>query len=153
VKPKKDEWRADPDVGRGHSWPGPCGWCGRRHRNAGYNSSVNNAFQSVRRGEVVLFGIRGGDFQIEDFSKLILRAHGQERHWPQDLRDLGNHETSAGVEREQIQKKIWEFMLNKGRTHSGHPRLRPGAFEKKISTHPKILTSVGVRKMLGPLKR
>ncbi|PLX26287.1 theronine dehydrogenase [Candidatus Parcubacteria bacterium] len=39
---------------------------------AGFNSSVNNAIQSVRRGgHVVLFGLKSGDFVIENFELMI----------------------------------------------------------------------------------
>jgi threonine 3-dehydrogenase len=40
---------------------------------AGYNSSVNNAIRSVAQGgDVILFGIKGGDFTIENFSRMIV---------------------------------------------------------------------------------
>src|SRR3989338_7569756 len=42
---------------------------------AGFNSSVNNALESVRRGgDVVLFGLKGGDFIIPSFEKLIVKG-------------------------------------------------------------------------------
>jgi len=142
VKPKKDEWRADPDVVEAIHGLVRAGGVDVGIEMAGYNSSVNNAFQSVRRGgEVVLFGIRGGDFQIEDFSKLILKGLTVKNvigrrifeTWEITKRLLESKEN-------KIQKKIWEFMLNKGQdTILDIHDFDPGAFEKKISTHPKIL--------------
>jgi threonine 3-dehydrogenase len=42
---------------------------------AGFNSSVNNAIQSVRRGgEVVLFGLKQGNFHIQAFDRMIVNG-------------------------------------------------------------------------------
>jgi len=42
---------------------------------AGFNSSVNNAIQSTRRGgEVVLFGLKQGSFQIQAFDRVIVNG-------------------------------------------------------------------------------
>ncbi len=47
---------------------------------AGFNSSVNNAIQSTRRGgEVILFGLKHGNFHIQAFDRVIvngLNLHG-----------------------------------------------------------------------------
>ena len=109
---------------------------------AGYNSSVNNALQSVRRGgEVVLFGIRSGDFKIEDFSHMIVKGitirnvigRRMFETWEMTKNLLETKEN-------RIQSKIWNTMLNKGRgTIIDAARFDPDVFEKKIKTHPKIL--------------
>jgi threonine 3-dehydrogenase len=109
---------------------------------AGYNSSVNNALQSVRRGgEVVLFGIRSGDFKIEDFSHLIVKGitirniigRRMFETWEMTKNLLETKEN-------RIQSKIWNVMLNKGRgTIIDAAKFDPDVFEKKIQTHPKIL--------------
>ncbi len=42
---------------------------------AGFNSSVNNAIQSTRRGgEVILFGLKQGNFHIQAFDRLIVNG-------------------------------------------------------------------------------
>jgi len=42
---------------------------------AGFNSSVNNAIQATRRGgDVILFGLKQGDFQIEAFDRVIVNG-------------------------------------------------------------------------------
>jgi len=42
---------------------------------AGFNSSVNNAIQSVRRGgEVILFGLKQGNFHIQAFDRVIVNG-------------------------------------------------------------------------------
>ncbi len=42
---------------------------------AGFNSSVNNAIASVRRGgDVILFGLKTGDFVFEDFNRLVMKG-------------------------------------------------------------------------------
>lgn len=109
---------------------------------AGYNSSVNNAFQSVRRGgDVVLFGIRGGDFQIENFSRLIVK--GIKTSSVIGRRMFETWEMTKNLletKENRIQSKIWNVMLKKGRgTIMDIKRFDPAIFEKKISTHPKIL--------------
>ncbi len=42
---------------------------------AGFNSSVNNAIQSTRRGgEVILFGLKQGNFHIQAFDRVIVNG-------------------------------------------------------------------------------
>jgi threonine 3-dehydrogenase len=42
---------------------------------AGYNTSVNNAIQSTRRGgEVILFGLKQGSFRIQAFDRIIVNG-------------------------------------------------------------------------------
>jgi threonine 3-dehydrogenase len=109
---------------------------------AGFNSSVNNALQSVRRGgDVVLFGLRGGDFQIENFSRLIVK--GLSIHNVIGRRMFETWEMTKNLletRENRIQSKIWSVMLNKGRgTIMDIKKFDPAVFEKKILTHPKVL--------------
>ncbi len=141
-KPEKDGWRANADVvSRLRNITGRDGMdvC---IEMAGFNSSVNNALQSVRRGgEVVLFGIRGGDFQIEDFSRVIVK--GVTIKNVIGRRIFETWEITKGLleaRENNIQKKIWEVMLKKGRgTVIDINKFDPDSFEKKMKTHPKIL--------------
>lgn len=109
---------------------------------AGYNSSVNNALQSVRRGgEVVLFGIRSGDFTIEDFSHLIVKGITVKNVIGRRMFETWEMTKNLLETREnRIQSKIWNVMLNKGRgTIIDAKKFDPDVFEKKLKTHPKIL--------------
>lgn len=83
---------------------------------AGFNASVNNAIASTRRGgSVVLFGIKQGDFVIEEYGHLIVRGltlHatiGRElwRTWETTRRLL--EDTRNG-----IQEQIYRVILNGG---------------------------------------
>ena len=140
--PKKDGWRANPEVVETLRDVVQADGVDVCIEMAGYNSSVNNAIQSVRRGgEVVLFGIRGGDFQIENFSRVIVK--GITMKCVIGRRIFETWEITKNLlesKNNRIQKKIWEVMLNKGRgTVLDMNKFDPAVFEKKITTHPKIL--------------
>ena len=109
---------------------------------AGYNSSVNTAVQSVRRGgDVILFGLKSGDFTIEQFDRLIVRGvtlHsviGRQifKTWyitKSLLEDASN----------KIQEKLWTLLLKEGRdTIIPFANYDPTVFEEHLLTHPKIL--------------
>jgi threonine 3-dehydrogenase len=140
--PKKNGWRADPEVVEALQDLVRADGVDVGMEMAGFNSSVNNAIQSARRGgEVVLFGIRSGDFQIENFSRLIVKGLtirnviGRRifETWEITKNLLESKDTG-------IQKKIWDVMLKKGRgTILDINKFDPDTFEKKITTHPKIL--------------
>ncbi len=109
---------------------------------AGFNSSVNNAFQSVRRGgEVVLFGIKSGDFRIEDFQRIIVKGVTTRSIIGRRIFETWEIARSLLETKENgIQEKIWTVMLNRGRgTIVDARRFDPDAFEKKILRHPKVL--------------
>lgn len=109
---------------------------------AGYNSSVNNVFQSVRRGgEVVLFGIQGGDFRIQDFSRLIVKGITVKNVIGRRIFETWEITRNLLESTDnKIQQKIWNVMLNKGRgTIQDIKTFDAATFEKKILSHPKIL--------------
>ena len=109
---------------------------------AGYNSSLNNAIQSTRRGgDVVLFGLHSGDFVIERFERVIMNGLvltsviGRElfRTWTFTQRLL--EDRSNG-----IQDKILGLVLNNGRdTILDIADFEPERFESMLGAHPKIL--------------
>jgi threonine 3-dehydrogenase len=140
--PRKNGWRANPEVVQTLRDVVNADGVDVCIEMAGFNSSVNNAIQSVRRGgEVVLFGIRGGDFQIENFSRVIVK--GITLRCVIGRRIFETWEITKNLleaKENKIQKKIWELMLNKGRgTVIDIGNFDPATFEKKITTHPKIL--------------
>ncbi|MCB9760419.1 MAG: zinc-binding dehydrogenase [Alphaproteobacteria bacterium] len=109
---------------------------------AGFNSSFNNALKVVRRGgQVVAFGVKNGDAQIEDFHRVVMngvRIHGIVgrqifRTWEITRNLLEN--TSNG-----IQEAIWRVILNEGRGTLVDIRdWERASFERMISDHPKVV--------------
>jgi threonine 3-dehydrogenase len=109
---------------------------------AGYNSSVNNAIQSVRRGgDVVLFGLKGGRFTIQDFSRIIVRGitlHSVIGRRIFETWDIGTNLLES--KDNQVQNKIFGVILNKGKdtvVHIDDYDIRD--FEKRILAHPKVI--------------
>ena len=109
---------------------------------AGYNSSVNNAIQSVRRGgDVVLFGLKTGDFKIQDFPRVIVKGIRIQSVIGRRLFETWEITRNLLESRENgIQDRIWNVMLNKGKdTIVDAKDFDPTTFEKKIGTHPKLI--------------
>jgi threonine 3-dehydrogenase len=109
---------------------------------AGYNSSVNNALMSVRRGgDVVLFGLKQGDFKVQDFQRVIVKGINVHSVIGRRLFETWEITKNLLESRENgIQDKIWNIMLNKGKdTITDIEDFRPEQFEKKIGTHPKLI--------------
>jgi threonine 3-dehydrogenase len=109
---------------------------------AGYNSSVNNALQSVcRGGDVVLFGLKSGDFKIQDFQRTIVKGVRIQSVIGRRLFETWEITKNLLEAKENgIQDKIWNLMLNKGKDTIVDARdFDPAAFEKKIGTHPKLI--------------
>jgi threonine 3-dehydrogenase len=113
---------------------------------AGFNSSLNNALRMVRRGgHVVLFGVKNGDVQIEDYHRLIMNGiqlHGVVgrqlfstwEHTQALLEDTGNG----------VQQAVWDVILNGGQgTMSDIDTWEAGAFEAQIRANPKVLIRFG----------
>jgi len=109
---------------------------------AGYNSSVNNAIQSVRRGgDVVLFGLKSGDFRIQDFQRMIIKGVNVHSVIGRRLFETWELTKNLLESRENgIQDKIWNVMLNRGKDTIVDARdFDPATFEKKIGKHPKLI--------------
>ena len=109
---------------------------------AGFNSSVNNALRSVRMGgEVVLFGIRSGDFTVEDFSDLVNRGVSLHGVIGRRLFQTWSMLTSLLEAKEnRIQEKIYSVILNGGKdTIVRIEDYDAEDFERRITAHPKVL--------------
>lgn len=109
---------------------------------AGFNSSVNNAVFSTRRGgEVVLFGIKNGDFVFEDYNRLIV--YGLTMHAVIGRRVWDTWDSTRKLLEDQsnrIQEKMFTVILNEGRgTIMPIGEYTKADFEKKMSEHPKFL--------------
>lgn len=109
---------------------------------AGPLSSVLNCLAVIRRGgQVVLFGIKDGDFTIPKFSQIIskgLTLHGVIGRrifetW-QEAHDLLCDKSNG------IQDKIWNVLLKQGKeTVINFSDYNKEEFEKAMQEHPKII--------------
>jgi len=109
---------------------------------AGFNGSVNNALFSTRRGgDIILFGLKNGDFVFEDYHRLIVRGFtlhaviGRQlwQTWETTRSLLENHGN-------KIQEKLFTIMLAEGKdTIMPIADYTKAKFEEKMSSHPKIL--------------
>ncbi|MFQ5511668.1 MAG: zinc-binding dehydrogenase [Candidatus Krumholzibacteriia bacterium] len=140
-KPEKDSWRSDPDVVAEVRDFGDDG-VDVAFEMAGYNSSVNNAINAVcQGGDIVLFGIKSGDFTIENFSRVIVR--GVSLHSVIGRRIFETWEISRDLleaRDNQIQDKIHDVILGKGDgTVVNIEDYDVDDFERRILSHPKVL--------------
>jgi threonine 3-dehydrogenase len=109
---------------------------------AGFNDSVNNTIASVRRGgDVILFGLKTGDFVFEDFNKLVMK--GITMHCVAGRQIWGTWEITKKLMEDKsngVQEKLWSVLLN-----NGDGTILPFAdytkekFEEMMQKHPKFL--------------
>ena len=140
-EPDPGSWRSDPGVVKAVRRFGGNG-VDVAIEMAGYNASVNNAIQSVDQGgDVILFGIKSGDFQIEDFSRIIVR--GVSMHSVIGRHVFDTWETTRRVLEDKsngIHDKILDVILQRGNDTVVHiDDYDVEDFEKRIVTHPKVL--------------
>ena len=112
---------------------------------AGPPSSLNNAIDSTRRGgNIILFGIKDGDFMIPKFSRAILRGltlHGIIgrqifKTWQISQRVLSDKTNG-------VQEKIWKVILKEGKgTILSFADFTPESFEKAMAENAKILFKI-----------
>lgn len=109
---------------------------------SGMNNSVNNAIHAVRRGgDVILFGLKTGDAIIESFDRLIV--DGVSLHSVIGRRIFETwHITKNLLESRDpnIHDLVFDVILNRGEgTLFEFDAYDPTAFEKAISTYPKVI--------------
>ncbi len=109
---------------------------------SGFNSSVNNCLFATRRGgEIILFGIKSGDFVIENYNRLIV--HGFTMHAVIGRQIWRTWEmTRALLEdpKNQIQEKLYNVILDQGQgTILPIGEYTKERFENMINNHPKFL--------------
>lgn len=139
--PGSDSWRSDPDVVEQVRAFGGNG-VDVAIEMAGHNCSVNNAVRSVRRGgDVVLFGIKSGDFTIENFSDIISNGISLSSLFGRQLfRTWFMTRNLLEAEHNGIQQKIYEVILNRGEgTVVPVEDFNVQDFERAILNHPKVL--------------
>lgn len=109
---------------------------------SGFNSSVNNCLHSTRRGgEIVLFGIKNGDFIFQDFNRMIVRGYtihcviGREVFETWEITRKLLEDFSNG-----IQEKLFRVLLNEGKdTILPIQKFSKELFVEKMNKHPKIM--------------
>lgn len=109
---------------------------------AGFNSSMNNAIRSVRRGgHVVLFGVKNGDAVIEDVHRVVM--DGLQLHGIVGRQIFGTWEITRRLLEDRgngIQDAIWNTILERGEdTIVDIKQWEKSAFEGVISRHPKAI--------------
>jgi threonine 3-dehydrogenase len=109
---------------------------------AGFNDSVNNAVASVRRGgEVILFGLKTGDFIFEDYNRLIMK--GITMHCVAGRQIWETWEITQKLLEEKdngIAEKLWSVLLNNGEgTILPIAEYNKEKFEEMMKNNPKIL--------------
>ncbi len=109
---------------------------------AGPNASVVNALEITRSGgEVVLFGLKDGDFVLPGFNKIIVK--GLTIHCVIGRQIFKTWQTSQRIlsdRKNGVQDKIWKIILREGQgTIIPFSEYSPEKFEYKMKQHPKIL--------------
>lgn len=109
---------------------------------AGFNDSVNNAIVSARRGgDVILFGLKNGDFVFEDYNRLVMKGitmhcvAGRQiwETWQQSERLLAD---------KNIQNKLLNILLGGGEEAVlAFGRFSKEKFEEMLEKYPKFLIS------------
>ncbi|MEK7618129.1 MAG: zinc-binding dehydrogenase, partial [Patescibacteria group bacterium] len=109
---------------------------------AGFNSSVNNCLYATRRGgEIILFGIKQGNFVFEDFNRMIVRGFNIHCVIGRQLWQTWE-ETRALFEDASngVQEKLWNVMLKQGKgTILRIEDYSKDRFEQMMRDNPKIL--------------
>jgi threonine 3-dehydrogenase len=112
---------------------------------AGPASSLNNALESTRRGgDVILFGIKDGDFTIPKFSRFIVK--GLTIHGIIGRRIFSTWQIAQRVLSDRsngIQDHIWNTILKQGEgTIVDLAEFEPEAFERAINSTPKVVFKI-----------
>jgi threonine 3-dehydrogenase len=108
---------------------------------AGFNASVNNAIQSTRRGgEVILFGLKQGNFHIQAFDRVIV--NGLKLHSVIGRRIFETWYITRNLLEDRtngIQDRIFDVILGGGESVVHIDEFAPDSFEETLNTWPKPL--------------
>lgn len=109
---------------------------------SGFNSSANNCLYATRRGgDIILFGIKQGDFVFEDYNRMIFNGFtlhlviGRQLWRTWDItKQLFEDQTNG------IQEKLFDVILNGGQgTILPIAEYSKEKFEEMMTKHPKLL--------------
>ncbi len=109
---------------------------------AGPVSSVNNCLESARRGgQVILFGVKDGNFEIPKFSRIITK--GLTLHGVIGRRIFQTWQIAQNILADRtngVADKIWEIILKKGEgTIINFSEFKKEDFEKAMKNNPKVI--------------
>lgn len=109
---------------------------------AGPNASVNNAISVTRRGgHVILFGLKSGDYTIENFERLIV--NGITLHGVVGRRIFETWELTRSIleaREPDVQSLVWEVLLNRGEgTVLDFATFERDSFERALHEHTKVV--------------
>lgn len=112
---------------------------------AGFNSSVNNCIAATRfGGDVILFGIKDGDFIIPNFSQMVVK--GLTLHNVIGRQIFQTWQTANRVladTRNGVQDKLWNIILKQGNdTIIPLSQFTPELVEQKMAEHPKLIFDI-----------
>lgn len=112
---------------------------------AGFNSSFNNAIFATRRGgDVIAFGIKTGDFILEDYNRFIVRGITVHAVIGRRLPETWEMTQKLFADRKnKIQENIWNVILDKGQdTILPLKEYTKERFEAMMAKHPKLLIEI-----------
>lgn len=112
---------------------------------AGFNSSFNNALFAARRGgDVIAFGIKSGDFVLEDYNRFVVRGITVHAVIGRRLPETWEMTQKLFADSSnKIQENIWNIILNQGKgTIVPLAKYTKKAFEEMMAKHPKILIEI-----------
>ncbi|HBV01443.1 MAG TPA: theronine dehydrogenase [Candidatus Taylorbacteria bacterium] len=112
---------------------------------AGFNSSFNNCLFATRRGgDMIAFGIKMGDFVLENYNRFIIR--GITMHAVIGRRLPETWEMTQRLfsdTKNKIQENIWNIILAQGKdTILSLKDYTKERFEEMMAKHPKILIEI-----------
>ncbi len=113
---------------------------------SGFNSSVNNAISSTRRGgDVILFGIRDGQMVIDHFNRLVMNGIALHSVVGRQIFETWMVTRSLLEDRtNRIADLIWEVILAAGSgTLVDIDEWEKQSFEGCISENPKVVIRFG----------
>ena len=109
---------------------------------SGFNSALNSAIKSTRRGgDVILFGIRDGPMVLDDYSGLVMNGVALHSVVGREIFDTWRITKSLIEDRaNRIQDLVWEVILEEGvGTVIDIDDWEFHAFEQAIARHPKVV--------------
>ena len=112
---------------------------------AGFNSSFNNAIFATRRGgDMIAFGIKTGDFVLEDYNRFIVRGLTVHAVIGRRLPETWEMTQKLFADRtNKIQENIWNVILDQGKgTILPLSEYTKEKFEEVMAKHPKILIEI-----------